>query len=71
MDHEFAQYYANLEVPYGSDLQTVRKAWKQMLRKYHPDLHANDPEKRSTARELSQGLNHAYAELEKHLKNER
>lgn len=67
LDPELAGYYANLEVPYGSDLDTVRQAWKKLLRKYHPDLHSTDPEKRRIATELTQGLNHAYRELEKRL----
>jgi len=67
-DPEIAKYYANLEVPYGSDLETVHKAWKDLLRKYHPDLHSDDPEKVRIANELVQGLNQAYAELEKRLK---
>ncbi|MFQ5630301.1 MAG: J domain-containing protein [bacterium] len=67
-DPEIAKYYANLEVPYGSDLETVRTAWKNLLRKYHPDLHSNDSEKVRIANELVQGLNRAYGELEKRLK---
>lgn len=67
-DPELSRYYANLEVPYGSDLETVRKAWKTMLRKYHPDLHSAEPEKARVANELVQGLNHAYEQLEKRLK---
>ena len=69
-DRVLAQYYANLEVPYGSDLKTVRKAWKDLLRKYHPDLHSNDAKKKDVARQLTQELNHAYGELEKHLKRQ-
>lgn len=66
-DPQIAQYYANLEVPYGSDLETVRRAWKQLLRQYHPDLHSGDPKKQEIANKLVQGLNHAYKELEKRL----
>ena len=68
-DPELAQYYANLEVPYGSDLETVRKAWKQLLRKYHPDLHSQDPDKQKLSNELVQEINSAYRELEKRLKS--
>jgi len=70
-DQKIAEYYAALEVPVGSDLDTVKKAWKRLLRKYHPDLHAQNPEKRRIAQELSQGLNEAYAALERHLKSGR
>lgn len=66
-DPVLARYYANLELPYGADLITVRQAWKNLLRKYHPDLHSHDPEKRRVATELTQGLNRAYEELEKRL----
>lgn len=66
-DPELARYYANLEVPYGSDLETVRQAWKRLLKKYHPDLHSRDPEKQRIANELVQGLNRAYEELLKRL----
>jgi DnaJ-domain-containing protein 1 len=66
-DPLLARYYANLELPYGADLATVRQAWKKLLRKYHPDLHSHDPEKRRMATELTQGLNRAYEELEKRL----
>ncbi|MCL4704681.1 J domain-containing protein [bacterium] len=66
-DPVLARYYANLELPYGADLVKVRQAWKNLLRKYHPDLHSHDPEKRRVATELAQGLNRAYEELEKRL----
>jgi len=67
VDPEIAGYYANLEAPYGADLQTVKKSWKRLLQKYHPDLHSRDPEKRRVALELSQGLNRAYEALKEHL----
>ena len=67
IDPVLAGYYANLEVPYGSDLAAVRKAWKRLVSQYHPDLHSNDPDKRRIANELTQGLNRAYEELKKRL----
>ena len=67
-DPSLAAHYAALEGPYGSDLATVKKAWKQLLRQYHPDLHGHDEEKRRTAEELTRGLNDAYGALEKHLR---
>ncbi|SVE62817.1 uncharacterized protein METZ01_LOCUS515671, partial [marine metagenome] len=62
-DEKLAGYYANLEIPYGSDLQTVRTAWKRMMKKYHPDLHDEDPGKGQVAAELTR----AYQELAKAL----
>ena len=70
VDPELAALYSNLEVPYRSDLSTVRKAWKRLLRKYHPDLHSKDTEKREVAGELTRRLNGAYETLEERLKSE-
>lgn len=68
-DPVLAEYYANLELPYGSDLETVRAAWRRMMKKYHPDRHARDDEKRRTADELTARLTRAYRELETALSN--
>jgi hypothetical protein len=62
-DEVLAGYYANLEIPYGSDLHTVRAAWKRMMKKYHPDLHGEDAQKRQVAGELTAELTRAYQEL--------
>lgn len=66
-DPRLAGFYANLEVPYGSDLEAVRRAWKRLVKKYHPDLHAGDPEKRRVANELTAELTRVYRELEQAL----
>ena len=63
VDDELAGYYANLEIPYGSDLATVRTAWKRMMKTYHPDLHGDDPQKRQVAGELTAELTRAYQAL--------
>ena len=60
----FAQYYANLEIPQGSDLNTARRAWKRLMKRYHPDLHSGDPERVKVANELSAKLTEAYRALE-------
>jgi len=67
-DPELARCYANLELPYGSDYETVHKAWKKMVRQYHPDMHSGNEEKQRVATELLQGLNEAHDILKKHLK---
>ncbi|MCS7212103.1 MAG: J domain-containing protein [Chloroherpetonaceae bacterium] len=67
IDPNIAGYYANLEIPYGSDLETVRRAWRRLVALYHPDKFAGDPEKQRIATELTKGINRAYEELTKHL----
>ncbi len=68
LDPLLAQWYANLEVPYGSDLKTVKQAWRMLMKRYHPDLHSRDPKKKEIATELTQKLTEAYQGLEKRLK---
>ena len=66
-DPELMRYYANLELPYGADIEAVRGARRRLLRRYHPDLHSADPEKKRTATQLAQGLNRAHDELVRRL----
>ena len=63
-DPRLAGLYANLEVPYGSDLDLVRQSWRRLVKKYHPDRHGSDPERRRVATELTAELTRAYRELE-------
>ncbi len=62
-DPRLAQLYAQLECPYGSDLNTVRKHYRALMLKYHPDMHSGRPEKQRLATELTQKLTMAYNEL--------
>ena len=64
-DESLAGYYANLDLHYGADLAAVKAAWKRLMKKYHPDRHAQDPAKREVANELCAELTRAYRELEK------
>jgi DnaJ-domain-containing protein 1 len=60
--------YAALEVKVGSDFVTVRKAYRALMRKYHPDHHTESPEKQRAANEVAQRLTEAYKLLEKTLR---
>ena len=67
-NNDLARYYERLEIPYGSDFEAVKGAYRRLMRKYHPDLHVNkSAEKQRAAHEVSQALTQAYNELEKHL----
>ena len=59
-----AKYYANLEIPVGSDRATIKNAWKTQMKKYHPDLHCSDPKKKQIAEELTRQLTQAYRTLD-------
>ena len=66
-----AQYYAQLEVPFGADLTEVKSAYRRLMRKYHPDRYPNDPQKAAMATELTQKLAQAYREIEAALREKR
>ena len=62
------QAYARLELPYGADQDEVRRAYRQLMRRYHPDRHASDPDRERVATEISQKLTVSYNLLVDHLK---
>ena len=66
-DEHIARCYAELQVPYGSDMQTVKKAWRKLMKKHHPDLFANDPERMERENDISQEIMKSYEDLEKYL----
>jgi DnaJ-domain-containing protein 1 len=67
-DDAIRKAYAALEVPAGSDFEIVRKSYRRLMRKYHPDLHVGTPDKNRAATDLTQRLTQAYKTLEKHLR---
>jgi DnaJ-domain-containing protein 1 len=67
-DEAIRRAYAALEVPPGSDFDTVRKAYRRLMRKYHPDLHTASPEAQRAANDLAQKLTESYKLLEKQLR---
>lgn len=64
-DNEAHKYYKWLELPYGSSFEEIKKAYKNLMKKYHPDNFHNNETKRQTAEKLSQKLNEAYQYFEK------
>ena len=57
--------YANLEVPYGADFEEIKRSHKRLLRKYHPDPFARDPDKQRVATQISQKINESFQRLTK------
>jgi DnaJ-domain-containing protein 1 len=54
------RWYATLELEQGADLQQVRRAYRRLMKKYHPDRFANDPEKLEVATAVTRKLTEAY-----------
>jgi len=56
--------YATLEVAFAAPLSEVRKSYKRLLHKYHPDRFSREAEKQALATEVTQRLNEAFARIE-------
>jgi DnaJ-domain-containing protein 1 len=66
-NRDMAQHYKTLGVDYGADETTVKKAYRKLMRKYHPDLH-QDPKKKKAATKLTVQISAANTAIEEHRK---
>lgn len=57
---QLVQYYANLELPPFAPVDDVKRAYKDLVRRYHPDKHAGDAERQKIANDLVSSLTKAY-----------
>ena len=56
-----------LDLPVGAGFDEVKAAYRKLMRKYHPDLHHQTPQKAKAATELTMQVTQAYNELEAYL----
>lgn len=61
------RWYRTLELEPGAEVADVRKAYRRLLKKFHPDRFANDPEKLKVATEVTRQLTEAHSGLMRHL----
>ena len=66
-DKTIKDYYANLEVGMGADKKEVKRSYRRLMKRYHPDRFSDDPEMQQLATELSQELTRAYQEVVDHI----
>ncbi len=59
---ELRDDYKLLHVRFGAPFTEVRKSYKKLLLKYHPDYHQDDPER---ATHMTQKLNHSFQRIKK------
>lgn len=64
---EVAKAYRALEVPVGSDRETVKTAYRDLMKKYHQDRFQQDEEKREMAGTVSKRLNKAHDRILEYL----
>ena len=55
-----AKCYARLELPVGASRLEVQRAWRSLLRQYHPDRYLGDPEQHASSVAVVTGLTDAY-----------
>ena len=63
---EYRDYYATLDVPRGASQAEIKKAYRKLARKYHPDVAKNDPNASdggSNAEKRFKEINEAHAVL--------
>ena len=63
-----AEYYGNLELPYGAGFDEIKKQYRKLLKKYHPDKFNGNKEKQAIAQDVVKKLNLAYSYFEEKYK---
>jgi DnaJ-domain-containing protein 1 len=63
---QLLEWYRVLDLQLGADMAQIKTAYRQMMRKYHPDMHAGSPQKQKAATELSMRVTTAYNGLVGH-----
>lgn len=64
---QLIEWYRVLDLQVGADMAQIKTSYRQMMRKYHPDMHAGNPQKQKAATELSMRVTTAYNGLVAHL----
>ena len=60
------EWYRVLDLQVGADMAQIKTSYRQLMRKYHPDMHAGSPQKQKAATELSMRVTTAYNGLVSH-----
>lgn len=68
---QLLDWYKTLDVPVGADMAQIKSAYRQLMRKYHPDMHAGNPQKEKAATELSLKVTAAYNGLVAHFEKKK
>ncbi len=64
---QVAEWYRVLDLSVGAEMSQIKSSYRQLMRKYHPDMHAGNPQKQKAATELSMRVTAAYNGLVAHL----
>ena len=61
--------FANLDLPFGASLEAARAAHRKLIRAYHPDRHAANPDKYRIATQITQRVNHSFQRIKQFYEN--
>lgn len=61
--------FANLDLQFGASLEAARAAHRKLIRAYHPDRHAANPDKYRIATQITQRVNHSYQRIKQFYEN--
>jgi DnaJ-domain-containing protein 1 len=64
---QVSEWYRVLDLEVGADMPKIKSSYRQLMRKYHPDMHAGNPQKQKAANELSMRVTTAYNGLVEYL----
>jgi DnaJ-domain-containing protein 1 len=67
VDAQVAEWYRQLDLQPGAEMSQIKSSYRQLMRKYHPDMHAGNPQRQKAATELSMRVTAAYNGLVSHL----
>lgn len=67
MTEKIRNAYQTLELPIGANLTQVQKARRELMKVWHPDFVAHNPDLQRQAEERSKQINNAYDILERYL----
>jgi DnaJ-domain-containing protein 1 len=59
-DAQIAEWYRVLDLSPGAEISQIKTSYRQLMRKYHPDMHAGNPQRQKAATELSMKVTAAY-----------
>jgi DnaJ-domain-containing protein 1 len=63
---QLLEWYRVLDLDIGADMAQIKSSYRQLMRRYHPDMHAGSPQKQKAATELSMRVTTAYNGLVSH-----
>ena len=68
---QLLEWYRVLDLQLGADMVQIKTAYRKMMRRYHPDMHAGNPGKLKAANEMSMRVTGAYNGLGAHHENKK